>query len=265
MRRKISEIKLLSRNRLHNNFGDAFIIIFIPFFMMYALTIITGQLTLYLPPKVEFMSDMLIQVLLSIVSSYVTIKLIILYAKGRDGINFDKFFNFDRRLINYSLFRIIIAGIFVLMYLPMLNILKEFSDTAYLLADMNAISRYLQNSDIIDRMSTASTATSGLLIVFWLLTIRLQMIPFLIIDRKLNLVEAFKTSWQITKGSYFRILIFPFTYLLWLLLCLTFFGIFYVIPLFIVGYTYLYITLLEENGMIKVLNIPDSKYKDPFI
>lgn len=252
MKKPIRMIKKEAKERLHSNFGDAFIIIFIPFFIMNAITILTGQLIMFLPDNIERYADLVIQILLNIFASYMSLKMLIPYVREKERLSFNNFFKIEKGLFSFAALRILIALFFILMYLPIFPIVIEFIDTISIMVDINAIEYYIETSDIVPRLLAGVQITSALLLLFWLVTIRLQMIPFVIIDKEANLIQAIKISWNITKGNYFKILIFPFTYILWLLLVFTFFGIFYIIPLVFVGYGFLYLSMVDDNDEVEI-------------
>ena len=247
MSTSIKNIKIKSKQKVNNHFGDAFIIVFVPFFIMNAINILTGQITLFLPDSIEYYVDLGIQVFLNILATYMSFKLLIPFIRGKSKLSFNNFFKLEKEFYNFGLLRIIIAGIFILMYLPVIPLIVELVNNVSMMVDPNAIERYLETSDILPRLVEATKLTSLLLFLFWLMSIKFHMVPYIIIDQKVNIFEAFKISWKITKRSYFKILIFPFTYILWALLLFTFFGIFYVLPLVFVGYGYLYLSMIEDD------------------
>lgn len=247
MSKSIRTIKKESKQRVNNHFGDAFIIVFVPFFIVNAISILTGQITLYLPDSIEYYVDLAIQIVLNILATYMSFKLLLPYIRGENKLSFNNFFKLEREFLNFCLLRIIVASIFILMYLPVIPVFMEMVNDISIMVDPNAIENYLQTSGIITRLAEATKLTSLLLFGFWIISIRFQMVPYIIIDQKVNLFKAMKISWNISKHNYFKILLFPFTYILWLLLLITFFGVFYVLPLIFVGYGYLYLSMLDNN------------------
>jgi len=247
MSKSIRIIKKESKQRVNNHFGEAFIIVFVPFFIMNALNIIAGQITLFLPDNIEYYVDLGIQVVLNILATYMSFKLLIPYIRGSNKLSFNNFFKLEKEFLYFGLLRIIVAGLFILMYLPVIPVFVELLKDISVMVDPSAIERYLETSDIIPRLAEATKITSLLLFLFWLISIKFHMVPYIIIDQKVNLMEAFKISWKISKNNYFKILIFPFTYILWMLLLITFFGVFYVLPLVFVGYGYLYLSMIDDK------------------
>ena len=133
-----------------------------------------------------------------------------LYMMRENGLSFDNFFKLEREFISFCLLRILVAGLFILMYLPVIPLFIELIESVSVMVDPNAIERYLQTSDIVPRLAEATKITSILLISFWLISIKFHLVPYIIIDQKVNLFEALKISWKITKGNYLKILIFPY-------------------------------------------------------
>lgn len=251
MIKSIREIKKDSKKQVNNHFGDAFIIVFVPFFIMSAITIVLGQLTLYLPSKIELYFDLAIQIILGVLATYMSFKLLIKHIRGENDLSFNNFFKFEKGLFDFVLLRILVSLVIVIAYLPLIPLMSEMMHRISVMVDPTAIERYLSQSDILLRIAKTLKISSLVIVGFWLLTVRLQMIPYIIVDKNKNIIEAAKVSWKITKGSYFKILLFPFTYILWLLLLITFIGLFYVIPLVFVGYGYLYLNLVEEYDFNK--------------
>jgi uncharacterized membrane protein len=244
MSKSIKEIKRESRNRVNNNFGDAFIIVFVPFFIMNALNIIFAQLSDFLPDGIELSTDISIQIILNIFATYMAIKLLITHVRSTDRLSFNNFFRLEKGFYSFTLLRVVVAAILVIMLLPMWSSLSEMFTTISRLVDVPAVEGYLLHSDILTRIYKEAQTSALLVLLFWLLSIRFQMLPFIIVDKNVSLLEAVKISLVITKGNYFKILLFPLTYLLWLLLIPTFIGIFYIIPLITIGYGYLYLSMI---------------------
>ena len=246
MNKTIKEIKKEAKTRVNNNFGDSFIIIFVPFFIMNAFNILISQLTRFLPDIVEFYSELTINVFLNIFAVYLAFKLLIQHVRSKNQLTFNNFFDLDSSFLNFIFLRILLALVFIIIHIPAIPVLTELVSRISIMVDFHSIEGYLTHSDIIPRLMSALRISSMLLVAFWLLTVRFQMIPFILIDKKVSLVEAFKISFRITKGSYLKILVFPFTYILWILLLFTFIGAFYVIPLIFVGYGYLYTSMSDK-------------------
>ncbi len=261
MSKSIRDIKKQSKLRVNNHFGEAFIIVFVPFFIMNAITILMGQITLILPPNIEYYTDLVIQVFFNILATYMSFKLLIPFIRGENNLSFNNFFKLEKEFYNFGLLRIIVAVIFILIYLPVIPVFLEMITDISRMVDPYAIERYFETSDIVSRLAEATKLTSLLLFVFWLISIKFHMVPYIIIDQKVNLFKAFKISLKISKGNYFKILVFPFTYTLWILLLITFFGIFYVLPLIFVGYGYLYLSMIDDDQTDEDISF-DETYKD---
>lgn len=242
----LKDIRKNTKNRVNNNFGDSFIIVFVPFFLMNAFNIVLSQISMYLPEIIEFYIDLASFVFLNIFAFYLSFKLLIQYVSKNTELTFNNFFDVDNGFINFISLQFIIAILIILMHFPVFPVISEMATKIQIMGDPNAIERYLSNSDIIPRLISTLKSSAIFLIIFWLLTIRFQMVPFLIVDKKVTIIEAVKMSYQMTRGHYFKILLFPFTYLLWYLLIFTFIGFFYVIPLIFMGYGYLYKALSEK-------------------
>ena len=61
MIKSIKQIRQESKEQVNTHFGDAFIIVFVPFFIMSAFNIVIGQMTQYLPNQIELVIDFLFQ------------------------------------------------------------------------------------------------------------------------------------------------------------------------------------------------------------
>ncbi len=247
MNKSIREIKKEARTRVNNDFGDAFIIVFVPFFIMNAVIIFLSQITMFLPDILEFYIEFALNVFLNILAVYLAFKLLIQHVRSKNELTFNNFFALDSSFLNFIILRLLLAIVFILIHVPSIPVLLELVQKVSIMVDPNAIEGYLLYSDIVPRLIGSLQISSILLILFWLSTIRFQMIPFILIDKKVGLIEAFRISYQITKGSYFKILIFPFTYILWSILLITFIGAFYVIPLVFMGYGYLYLSMCDNT------------------
>lgn len=261
MSKSISKIKKESKNRVNNHFGDAFIIVFVPFFIMHAVIILSGQITIFLPDVIEYYVESILYVILNILATYMSFKLLLPFIRGENKLSFNNFFKFERDFLYFGLFRIIVAGLFILLYLPVIPVITEMVESVSIMVDPNAIETYLETSGIVDQLTEAIKLTTLLVFLFWLVSIKFHMVPYILIDQKVNLIKAVKISWKISKNNYWKILVFPFTYILWLLLLITLFGVFYVLPLIFVGYGYLYLSLIDSDE-INQLNPVEEVYTD---
>lgn len=247
MIKSIRQIKHDSKEQVNSHFGDAFIIVFVPFFITTAINIVIGQITQYLPRTFELGFDFITQVTLSIIATYMSFKMLISHIRGENDLSFNNFFQFEKGIISFVQFRIIVSLIILAIFIPAAPSLQEMMNRIRIMVDPNAIENYLIHSGIFTRVFNALKISYGLLLVFWLVTVPFQMTPYLIVDKNLKVFEAIKLSYKITKGNYFKVLLFPFTYFFWFLLCISLIGIFYVLPLVFVGYGFLYLNLINTH------------------
>ena len=249
MRRSYSEIKKKAKSRLGENFGTAFAIVYIPGLITLMITMITSEFTVFLPDNPELAADYIIGTFLGFGAAYISLKLLIQYILGKNKINFNDLFSFDKQFLHFVLFKLIFSIIFVISFIPSIPVLYEIFINVMIMADATAIEQYFRTSDITTVLINSLTITFSMMIILLLIMVRFKFTGYIIIHKKSGLIEAMKKSWEITHGSYFRILLFPLSFILWILLSIMTFGLalFYVSPFMTVANGYMYITLMQEN------------------
>jgi len=117
--------------------------------------------------------------------------------------------------------------------------------------DPIALRAYLESSPVVDEIMQKRWISLSVSVMFYLLFVRFSLSHYLVIDKNMGIAEALQTSFRITKGNFFRILLFPFSFLLWFILIFFTFGlaIFLVLPYTATSFTHLYLSILEENNL----------------
>jgi|LGVF01.2.fsa_nt_gb hypothetical protein len=249
MRRTYAEIKSKAKSRLHERFGTALAVVYVPGLIVMAITMITSELTVFLPDIPELITDYIIGVLLGFGASYISLKLLIQYIRGKNEISFSELFKFEKDLLPFVFYRLILSGVFLISFLPLIPLIYEVFTNIIIMEDPVAIEQYFRSSEVILELMNGFIISFSLLFISLLLMVRFQFAPYVIIHKKADFIAGMKKSWEITSGSYFRILFFPLSFILWILLGITTCGLgfFYVSPYMIVANGYMYITLMQES------------------
>lgn len=265
-RKTYGEIKLMAKKRMSKRFSDALIITIVPVLLIRAVSWILGRLTIILPDNIEFYVDQGVAILLGAVTSYITIKLLLKYIGGRDGISFEEFFEFDEKFGKFFVYSIILSFIMLAPFVPVIIELQNYSALLGSMSDPSAVQQYVyDNWDQFAAMNSKIWIGIALSFVLTLLTIRIQFTEYVIMDKNLSVIDAMKKSWEITRGNFFRVLFFPLSFILWLFVILFTcgLGLFYVAPYITVATGYLYVTLMAENGEeTDYHEEPDFEYED---
>jgi uncharacterized membrane protein len=115
--------------------------------------------------------------------------------------------------------------------------------------------RLFNNSDYLNTLIESITPVQivGSLIASIIsiyIGIRLLFAPYIIVDQNLHVIEAIKKSWAYTKGRFWYLFIFPFSFILWYLLIIPtlFLILLYLIPYIALSYMALYIEFKKSYG-----------------
>ncbi len=249
MRRTYSEIKVKAKSRIHEKFGIALAVVYVPSLIVMAITMFTSELTVFLPDIPELITDYIISVLLGFCAGYISLKLLIQYIRGKNEIDFKDLFKFEKEFVPFFFYRLILLGIFILCFFPIIPLIYQVYTDVMIMADSIAIEQYFESSDTVLELMKGLNVVLLVLFLSLLLMVRFQFTPYVIIHKQTGLVEGMKKSWEITRGSYFRVLFFPLSFILWILLGIITCGLgfFYVSPYMMVSNGYMYITLMQEN------------------
>lgn len=256
-----SEIKNMAKDRVNSRFGDALLIFIVPGILVFVITLFTGIVTSIFGDTVQLISDIIIRRVLNMVAMFASTFMIVNYARGRDGFTFDGLFDKPKKLgrfIGYSIFSSIIG---LIALIPLSDFIIEMYPTFTSTNDPSAIAAViretiLENPEILSDIKLALL----LLLVFSLIMVKFIFTSYLIVDGNYTVVEAIRKSWVLTKGNYFRILFFPFTFFGWIMLVIITCGLalIYVGPLLETGRTYLYLSILKESDGDKIINGNDE-------
>ena len=250
MKKSYYDIKTEAKNRLHSRFGDALLITLVPTFIVLVLTFILGKFLVSLPVVSQFYISNGFSLLFSVFSGYIAIKLMLLYLRGKNGVSFEGFFDFDKNVIWYGIYTLLVNLIMLSPFIKLFPYYLELLNNPVLANDPVALEAYLNTTNFYaDSMSTIITMII-VYVVFAFLIVRLQFAAYLIIDKNATLIEGLKKSWKITKGNFFRILFFPLSFIGWFFLAMISCGlaIFYLAPYYAVAKANLFFSLMEENG-----------------
>jgi uncharacterized membrane protein len=243
------EIKEISKIRVNDRFGDALLIILIPALGVSIISLFTNYLTGFFDVSSQFISNYIIRRILTILATYVSIFMIVKFARGRNGFTTEGLFDDTKRIIHFIIYYIIAGIIWLLALIPLLDYIIEMYPLITSSTDPNTVAAYIREY-MESNPSILGDFWLSILISFItsLIMVKFRFTPFIITDSKFTVFKAMKKSWTLTNGNYFRVLFFPFTFILWALFAIITcgLGLIYFLPLFQTGQAYLYLTILTE-------------------
>lgn len=247
VRARYSDIKQTAKKKMEGHFGEVFLaIVLIPFLFSMGRSVIS--LSLSSIPIVDYIISFFILVFIQ----YITINFAIKISKRKFEGLFSNIFGTKFGYLNMLIY---VGVVSVFSLLPTIIYIGYVNDiSAYLSAlDPNAIpDPGVMNDFFIDSLPHVGLmGVSFVLSIFALIvSIRLFITPYLIVDRDMKAFDAMKMSWEYTSGNFFRIFFFPISFFLWILLVVITCGLalIYVIPYVTIATTILYRNIMRENG-----------------
>lgn len=237
-----AEVKQMAKNRLSGNWGSALIAVFIPLLIAIVVGIIVGLVFLAAPIVSTIAST-----LVTAVTSFMILRMIIPFAKGKEQVDFGSSFGPGQWLTQFMLYSLIIFAVTLIVNIPV-NLAfygEPFVFGADAEVQVNTSGQLFDTAQISSMVYSLVTS-----VVLWLITLKLYFTQNLIADKGLSAVDAMKTSWNLTSGNLGRLIYFQLSWIGWYLLSVLTCGLllFYVLPYHMTADAFLYLEVLDENG-----------------
>jgi uncharacterized membrane protein len=202
------------------------------------------------------------------VATYITLRMVLKIVRFNPDKIFIKFFGTQKGILNslgFALFTVLISAGYIIIfwdYFALLWDLMRIMPADYFVSDPEALENWA-NDQVIKDPSILLFMISGIYsLIVIIVTVRLSFTQYIIADSDLDFIEAMKKSWKISKGNWWRIVFFPLSFILWLLLSVFTIGIalIYVIPYMTIAHGAFYDELLIESG-----EVIESGFKKPTV
>ncbi len=240
-------IKKSAKAKMQGHFGETFLALaLIPFVLSMGNSIISTSLIKY-----ETITN-IIQFLIAVLISYITIMLSLKLSKGKYRDLFSNLFGNSKGYLNVLIYRFIIT---LFTIIPLLLYIDFFDKLTNYFANLPL--DYVFDSNELGNVMIGFLPSNTLIIISivslflgFIINIKLFFTPYLIVDKDIKAIDALKLSWKYTNGNFFRVLFFPLSFILWYLLIFVTFGLIliYVIPYTKLSYAVFYNHILKENG-----------------
>ena len=194
--------------------------------------------------------------LVGAVATYITLRMVIKIVRFKSDEIFKNFFGTKNGILNsiaFSIFSIVFVSGYVIIFWDYFILAWDFIQimpSDYFASDPDALEAWF-NNQVINKPSIGAIVVSIIYsIIIIIISIWISFTKYVIADSDLNMIDAMKRSWKITSGNWWRILIFPFSFILWSFAVIFTLGIavIYVGPYITISYGALYDQLLVENG-----------------
>lgn len=190
-------------------------------------------------------------------SSYIVYRMLIKISRYKSDKIFNDFFGTKKGIFS-SLAWGLISLLSLVVYII---IFWEYIVFFWEAFDLVQTTEYLENPEILELFINnyifpeLSTLAIIIAIVYSfiiiILSIRFSFALHIVADTNVNILEALKKSWRITKGNWWRVFFFPLSFILWAFAVTITLGlaIVYVVPYKAVSHASLYNHLLKEQGI----------------
>lgn len=205
------------------------------------------------------------------ISTYITIRMIIKIVRFKSDKIFTAFLGTKKGIINSMGFAVITLSfglvyfLFFWKYFEILWDLLRIMQTQAFIENPNAIEAWA-NSITFPEPSFISIILSMIYTVFIIvISVRISFTTYIIADSDLTLLEAIKKSWKITRGNWWRIVIFPLSFIPWIFAIIFTLGlaVIYVGPYIAIAHGAFYDALLLEQGeVIDSINLETNVLED---
>lgn len=248
-----SEIKLEAKSAMAGHIGE---VILAGLILPIALNLIASSLN-ELFVFIHLLAPMLLSTFTSAISTYIVLRMVIKISRFKSDKIFEKFLGTKKGITNsllWGLLMIVVTGVYVILFwdhVVMLWDIIAFITSDAFAQDPESFDGFIGEYVISDPSMTTIYISIIYSIFLVFISIRIGFTQMIIADRDEDFISAIKTSWKITKGNWWRIFLFPLSFILWLLLTMITLGIasIYVVPYMAVAQASLYNHLLKESGI----------------
>lgn len=252
MRASYSEIKNNAKSAMKGHIGEAILVALI---LPIAFSMI-GSFFNSILGAVHWSIPAFLATFTNAIATYITLRMIIKIVRHKSDKIFIGFLGTKKGILSSMGFALVtmsfgLVYIFVFWeYFTVLWDVMKLLQTDFFTSNPDAIEDWL-NSIIVKEPSALSLIFTALYtIIILIVTVRISFTTYIIADSDLNVFEALKKSWNITRGNWWRIFFFPLSFILWIFAIIFTFGlaIIYVGPYIAIAHGALYNALLLESG-----------------
>lgn len=252
MRTSYREIKDKAKSAMNGHMGE---VILVGLILPIAFSMI-GSFLNELFGLIHWSIPTVLSLFTNAVATYITLRMVIKVVRYNPDKIFVKFFGTQKGILNslgFALFTVLVSAGYLIIfwdYFALLWDLMRVMPADYFVSDPEALENWA-NDQVIKDPSIILFIISGIYsLIIIIVSVKLSFTPYIIADSDLSFIEAMKKSWKISKGNWWRIVFFPLSFILWLLLCVFTLGIalIYVIPYMTIAHGAFYDELLIESG-----------------
>ena len=206
---------------------------------------------------VHWSIPMMLTTFTSAISSYITFRMLVKISRYKSDKIFTNFFGTKKGIKNtlgYGLLLSLVSVVYLIIFwdyaIFMWDVLEFIQTDAYL-NNPELLDAYITNYDIPALSNIVIIVTIVYSLLLLIVSIRFSFTLFILGDTDENIFESLKKSWRITKGNWWRIVLFPLSFILWSFVVLITLGIatVYVAPYMAVSQASLYNHLLKEQNI----------------
>lgn len=252
MRASYSEIKDNAKSSMKGHMGEAILVALI---LPIAFSMIGSFLNTILG-VIHWSIPTLLAMFINAISTYITLRMIIKVVRHRSDKIFINFLGSKKGILSSIVFALITFSfglVYIIIFWDYFVVAWDFMilfQTDFFASDVNALENWVNGLSIEEpsALSIIISALYSILIIF--ITVRISFTAYIIADSDLNILEALKKSWKITKRNWWRIFFFPLSFILWISAIIFSLGLamIYVIPYITISQGALYDALLSESG-----------------
>ena len=252
MRTSYSEIKGKAKSAMNGHIGE---VILVGLILPIAFSMI-GSFLSEIFGLVHWSIPTFLSLFTNAVATYITLRMVLKIVRYNPDKIFVKFFGTSKGILNslgFALITVLISAGYIVIfwdYFALLWDLMRIMPTDYFVSNPEAFENWA-NDQVIKDPTVLLFIISGIYsLIVIIISVRFSFTTYIIADSDLGFIEAMKKSWKISKGNWWRIVFFPISFILWLLLCIVTIGIalIYVIPYMTIAHGAFYDELLLENG-----------------
>lgn len=252
MKATYSSIKNNAKSAMNGHIGE---VILVGLILPMAFSMISSSLNGVFQ-LIHWTLPTIISIFTGAISTYIILRMVLKIVRHNSDKVFNNFFGTKQGILNSMILAILslFVGlgyiiIFWDFFLSLWDIIKDIP-YALILSDSNAFDIWIENQYIATPSILAVIISIVYSIIVMIITVRLSFSKYIIADDDLSAIEAIKKSWRITKTNWWRIALFPLSFILWGLLVIITLGVayIYVVPYIAIARGALYNQLLIESG-----------------
>jgi len=252
MKASFSEIKNNAKRSMKGHMGEAILVALI---LPIAFSMI-GSFLNSIFGAIHWVVPLFTTTFINAITTYITLRMIIKVVRHNSDKIFVGFLGTKNGIFNsigFALITFSFGLVYILIFWDYFVIFWDFLalfQNDFFTSNPDVIENWFNNQTISEPSATSILIAAIYTIIILIITVRISFTTYIIADSDLNLIEALKKSWKLTRGNWWRIVFFPLSFILWIFAIIFTFGlaIIYVGPYIAIAQGALYDSLLLENG-----------------